>query len=403
MRQSGFSRRRAVIAAALLTSAIAAPAAWASDQKAYDPGASDSEIRIGHSTAYSGPVSMLGSTGRTLKAFFDRVNASGGINGRKVTIISLDDGYSPPKALEQARRLVESEGVLMVFGVTGTPPNVAIHKYLNGKKVPQVGVASGSPRFNDPEHYPWTMPFYPSSRIEQETYARYIAKADKNAKIGVLYANDDYGKESLEALRHALGAHGKAVHRAVSYETTDALVDTQILNLKDSGATVLVTIASPKFAALAMRKVQETGWKPLQIMTSAGNAAVPLLRAAGSNAANGVITASYVKAPDDPALATDPDVIAYRDFMQKWNPQDNANDLYPVTAYLNAALLKYILERAGDNLTRANIMKIVGDIQSTRFPMHQPSIVVKTSPDNFDAYKTLALQKFNGNSWESTQ
>lgn len=389
--------RGGVVAATMV--AVAA-GALAGDAKKYDTGASDTEIRVGHSTAYSGPVSVLGANGRTVKAFTDMLNASGGINGRKITFISLDDGYSPPKALEQVRRLVEGEGVLMIFGIPGTPPNAAIRKYLNTNKVPQVGISSGSAQFNDPKNFPWTMPLYPSSKMEQKTYVNYILKQKPDARIGILYANDDYGKEHFDALQHILAEHGKTVHRALSYQTTDAVVDSQIINLKDAGVDVFINVSTPKFAALAMRKAHEIGWKPLQIMAFAGSAATSLMGASGNDAATGVITASYAKAADDPALASDPEVIAYHEFMKKWNSQDNANDFYSVSAYINAWFLKYVLEKAGNDLTRENIMKVVGNIKDARMPMQQNSIVLSTTPDNFDAYKTLELQRFNGKIWE---
>ncbi|MGB3866333.1 MAG: ABC transporter substrate-binding protein [Xanthobacteraceae bacterium] len=402
MRQSGAFRKSTLTAAVLFAAAIPAGIAQADGRKAYDTGASDTEIRIGHTTAYSGPASMLATNGRVLKAFVDMLNADGGINGRKIKLISYDDGYSPPKTLEQVRKLVESDEVLFVFGIPGSPTNAAVHKYLNGKKVPQIGITSGAERFNDPKNFPWTMPLYPSSDIEEKAYVDHILKQKPDPKIGILYQNDDYGKGHLKALEKVLGKHGKSIHHAASYETTEATVDSQIINIKNSGADVLINITTPKFAAMAMRKAHELGWKPLQYLGFAGSAAMGLL-GADSDAASGVITASFAKAPNDPALAADPEVIAYREFMQKWDPQDNANDFYSVSGYITSWLLKHILERAGDDLTRENIMKVVGSIKNTRFPMHQPSIVIQTDPSNFDAYKTLELQKFNGKGWESTK
>lgn len=393
---------RACIAAAVSLGMLAGHgAAFAAGEKQYSPGASDTEIRLGHTTAYSGPVSAFGVVGRTLGAYFSMVNAAGGINGRKVTFISLDDSYSPPKALEQARKLVESENVLLMFGVPGTPTNTATQKYLNSKGVPQVLIATGAEKFNNPKANPWTMPFWPSYLIEQKTYVDYILKHKPDAKIGVLYANDDYGKDHLHGLKAALAEKGKAASlvSAQSYETADAVVDSQIINLKNSGADVFISATTPKFAAQAMRKAHEIGWKPMQFVANASSSVSSVLVPAGVDAATGVITAGFAKAPDDPGLATDPEVIAYRAFMQKWSPQDNVNDFYAAAGYILGGMMKTVLERAGNDLTRANIMKVLGQINGDRMPMQFDKVVLRTTPDNFAAYQALQLQKFDGKKW----
>lgn len=375
-------------------------AAGAAEPK-YSPGASEKEIRLGHTTAYSGPVSAFGVGGRTFKAFFEMVNAAGGINGRKVTFLSLDDAYSPPKALEQTRRLVENDNVLLIFGVSGTPTNTATQKYLNTKGVPQVLIATGAAKFNQPKVFPWTMPFWPSYAIEQKTYVDYILKHKPDAKIGVLYANDDYGKDHLNGVKAALAASGKpqALVSAQLYETSDAVVDTQIINLKNSGADVFISATTPKFAAQAIRKAHEIGWKPLQFVANASSSVSHVLVPAGAEASTGVITAGYAKAPDDPDLAADPEVIDYVAFMRKWNKEENPNDFYALSSYIIGNMMKTILERAGDDLTRENIMKLVGNINGDRMPMQQKSVVLRTTPDNFSAYQSLQLQKFDGRKW----
>ena len=398
-----WSQKGAAFVAGVIGGSLAclSAVAAAAEKPAYSTGASDKEIRLGHTTAYSGPVSAFGAGGRTYKALFDMVNAAGGIHGRKVTLISLDDAYSPPKALEQTRKLVESDDVLLIFGVSGTPTNTATQKYLNGKQVPQVLIATGAGKFNDPKTFPWTMPFWPSYSIEQKIYVDYILRHKPDAKIGVLYANDDYGKDHLNGVRAALDAQGKSklLVSSQSYETSDAVVDSQVLNLKDSGANVFISATTPKFAAQAIRKAHEIGWKPLQFVANASASVSHVLIPAGAEASTGVITANYAKAPDDPDLVDDPEVKDYLAFMRKWNAQENPNDFYALSAYIIGNMMKTVLERAGDNLTRENIMKLVGNIDNERMPMQQKKIVLRTTPDNFSAYQTLQLQKFDGKKW----
>lgn len=368
----------------------------------YSVGASDTEIKIGHTTAYSGPVSAFGAGGRTLQAFFKMVNDGGGIRGRKVEIISLDDGYSPPKALEQTRRLVESDNVLAIFGVSGSPTNAATQKYLNGKGVPQVLISTGASRFNDPKAFPWTMAFWPAYTLEQKTYVDYILKTKPGAKIGILYANDDYGKDHLNGVKAALAAIPGAkasVVAEVPYETTDATIDSQMVNLKASGADVLISATTPKFAAQAIRKARELDWKPLQFVANASSSIATVLTPAGLDNSVGVITAAFLKALGDPAWANDKDIAAYYEFIKKWNPQDNPQDFYAIVSYVNANMLKHVLEKCGDDLRRENLMKQVADIHDVHLPLHLPSIVLKTTPADFGAFRTLQLQRFDGARW----
>lgn len=375
---------------------ITAPAA----EKKYSPGASDTTIRIGHTTAYSGPVSAFGAGGRTLSAYFRMVNEAGGVNGRRVEIISLDDAYSPPKAAEQTRKLVEQDEVLLIYGVSGSPTNNATRAYLNQKKVPQILIATGAGKFNNPKEFPWTMPFWPSYEIEQKTYVDYILKTRPTAKIGVLYANDDYGKDHLAGVKAALGAKAASMLIAeASYETSDPTVDSQIVSLKASGADVLISATTPKFAAQAIRKAAEIGWKPLQFVANASSSVSAVMKPAGLENAVGVITAGFLKAPGDPAWEKDPGVEGFVSFMKKWSPQDSPNDFYALVAYANATMLHHVLKSCGDDLTRENVMRQVGNIDDVKLSLHLPRVVLKTTPTDFAAFKALQLQRFDGTRW----
>lgn len=368
----------------------------------YSTGASDAEIKIGHTTAYSGPVSAFGVGGRTLQAFFQMVNEAGGVRGRKVKVISLDDAYSPPKALEQTRKLVEDDEVLAIFGVSGSPTNVATQKYLNGKGVPQILISTGAARFNDPKNFPWTMPFWPAYVLEQKTYVDYILKTKPDAKIGVLYANDDYGRDHLNGIKAALASSPgakAAIVAEVAYETSAPSIDSQIVNLKASGADVLISATTPKFAAQAIRKAHEINWKPLQFVANASSSIATVLAPAGLDNSVGVVTAAFLKPLGDPASADDKDIAAYYDFMKKWNPRDNPQDFYAIVSYVNANMLKHVLESCGDNLTRENLMKQVADIHDVHLPLHLPKVVLKTTKDDFGAFKALQLQRFDGQRW----
>lgn len=387
--------RAAAAAAAFLLSS----AGFAAEKK-YSVGASDTTIKIGHTTAYSGPVSAFGAGGRTLSAYFKMVNDAGGINGRRVEVISLDDAYSPPKAVEQTRKLVEEHEVLLIHGVSGSPTNAATQKYLNGKGVPQVLISTGAAKFNNPKEFPWTMPFWPSYGTEQKTYVDYILKVKPDAKIGVLFANDDYGKDHLAGVKAALRARAGSVLVAErSYETSDPTIDSQMVSLKASGADVFISATTPKFAAQAIRKAAELGWKPLHFVANASSSVNAVMTPAGLDNSKGVITAGFMKAPGDPALDNDQGVKDFVAFMKKWNPQDNPYDFYTSAAYGHATMLHHILKSCGDDLTRENIMRQVGNIDGVHLSMHLPKIVLKTTPTDFAAFKSLQLQRFDGAKW----
>lgn len=391
----GFHVRLMAAAVALLL-----PIAGIAAEKKYSVGASDTTIRIGHTTAYSGPVSAFGATGRTLLAYFKMVNEAGGVNGRRVEVISLDDAYSSPKAVEQTRKLVEQDEVLLIASVSGSPTNAATRPYLNRNGVPQILISTGAAKFNSPKEFPWTMPFWPSYEIEQKTYVDYILKTRPNAKIGVLFANDDYGKDHLAGVKAALGARAaSSIVAERSYETSDPTIDSQMVSLKASGADVLISATTPKFAAQAIRKAAEIGWKPLHFVANASSSISAVMQPAGLDNSTGVITAGFLKSPGNPAWQNDPGVRDFVAFMKKWNPQDNPFDFYASAAYANATMLHHILKACADDLTRENVMRQVGNIQGVQLPLHLPKVVLKTTPTDFSAYRTLQLQRFDGAQW----
>ncbi|HEX2889118.1 ABC transporter substrate-binding protein [Vineibacter terrae] len=372
----------------------------AAQEKKYGPGASDTEIKIGHTIPYSGPVSAYGSAGRALSGYFKMLNSQGGINGRQVNFISLDDAYSPPKTVEQTRKMVEQDQVLLIFGNVGTPTNTAIHKYLNSKKVPQLMISTGASKFNDTANFPWTTPLYPSYHLEQKIYAQYILKHQPDAKIGVIYPNDDFGKDHLAGLKEALGPKAKAMLVAEqSYETTDPTIDSQIIALKASGATVFVNISTPKFAAQAIRKAKDIGWAPLHLVVNASSSISSVLVPAGLENSVGLITAAFIKTTSDPAWAEDADVQDYVAFMKKWVPQDNPDDAFCAMGFLAASVLRDVLTRAGNDLTRENVMKMAKSIDGLRPPLILPGLALKTTPQDVAAYHDLRLQRFDGKRW----
>jgi len=367
--------------------------------KDYGPGVSDTEIRIGHTVPYSGPVSAYGSAGRAMAGYFKKINSEGGINGRQINFLSLDDAYSPPKTVEQTRKLVEQDQVLLIFGTTGTPTNTATHRYLNSKQVPQLFIQTGASKFNDTAKYPWTTPLYPSYHLEQKIYADYILKQRPNAKIAAIYPNDDFGKDHLNGLKQALAALGKTLVAEQSYETTDATVDSQIITLKASGADVFVNISTPKFAAQAIRKATDIGWAPLQLIVNASSSISTVLMPAGLSNAEGLITAAFIKEPGDPAWAQDDDVKAYVAFLKKWDPQDPPDDVVGIMGYVAANALHHVLQRAGGNLMRDNIMAVAKSLDAYRPPMLLPGLALTTTPKDVAPYRQLRLQRFNGQKW----
>ena len=369
-------------------------------QKRYDSGATDTEIKIGNIMPYSGPASSYGVIGKTEEAYFNKINAEGGINGRKINFISYDDGYSPPKTVEQARKLVESDEVLLIFNSLGTPPNSAIQKYMNQKKVPQLFVATGATKWNDPKDFPWTMGWQPSYQSETQIYAKYILKNMPNAKIAVLYQNDDYGKDYLKGLKDGLGA--KAASMIVteqSYETTQPTIDSEIVKLKSSGADVFVNLTIPKFAAQAIKKSAEIEWKPLQFLNSVSSSIGATIKPAGFEAAQNIISAAYIKDPTDPQWKEDAGMKTFNAFLDKYYPEANRNDAFVVYGYTVAQTMVYVLKQCGDNLTRENIMKQAASIKGLELGGLLPGITIKTSATDFAPIEQLRLQKLQGETW----
>ena len=367
----------------------------------YGPGVSDTEIKIGNTNPYSGPASTYGTIGKSIAAYFAMINDQGGINGRKINFISRDDGYSPPKTVEMVRKLVEEDQVLFLFQTLGTPPNSAIRDYLNEQKVPQLFVATGADKWNDPRHFPWTIGWQPSYRIESRIYARYILKQLPDAKIAVLYQNDDFGKDYLIGLREGLGDKAdKMIVATQSYETTDATIDLQIVSLQGSGANVMVTVAIPKFAAQTIRKVHDTGWKPTHILSNVSSSVGLVMRPAGPEKSVGIISAAFLKDPTDPQWQDTPEYKEWLAWMKKYNTSGNVADAYTVYGYSAAQTMVAVFKQCGDNLTRENITKQAASIHDLKLPMLLPGISVSTSADDFAPIKQMQLEKFDGNTWQ---
>jgi ABC-type branched-subunit amino acid transport system substrate-binding protein len=380
---------------------LAASSSGALAQKKYDTGATDTEIKIGNIMPYSGPASAYGVIGKTEAAYFKKINDAGGINGRKINFISYDDGYSPPKTVEQARKLVESDEVLFIFNSLGTPPNSAIHKYMNSKKVPQLFIATGATKWNDPKNFPWTMGWQPSYQSEAQIYAKYILKEKPNAKIAVLYQNDDYGKDYVKGLKDGLGAKAASMIVAEeSYETTEPSVDDHIVKLKASGADVFIDITTPKFAAQAIKKSAEIGWKPLHILNNVAASVGSVLKPAGFQNAQDIISAAYLKDPSDPQWANDPGMKDYLAFLQKDFPEGNKLDASVVVGYSVTQTMLQVLKQCGDNLTRENIMKQAASLKDFRVEMLLPGIKINTSATDFAPISSLQLMRFKGEKWE---
>ncbi len=391
------ARKLFVAASAMMGLALGISGAAAQQQ--HDPGAPDAEIRIGNIMPYSGPASAYGVIGRVEAAYFRMINDAGGINGRKIRFISLDDGYNPGKTFEVARRLVEQERVLLLFNCLGTPTNSAIHKYMNASKVPQLFVAAGASKWGDPKHYPWTMGGQPSYQTEGRVYARHILKTRPDARIGVLYQNDDYGKDYLKGFREGLGDKNGAIVSAVSYEVTDPTIDSQIIELKASGADVFFDIATPKFAALAIRKAYDIGWHPVHYLNSVSNSIGSVLTPAGPDKAVGLYSAAYLKDPVDPRWRNDAGIKAWRAFMSKYYPEGSQSDYLNVYGYAAAQLLVQVLRQAGDTLTRDNIMKQAANLRNVQLDVALPGVIVNTSPSDYSPFESLQLEQFNGKQW----
>jgi len=390
-------KRIFVPAAALISLALASPAALA--QKKYDPGASDKEIKVGHINPYSGPASAYGTIGKAIGAYFRKVNDEGGVNGRKIVFITYDDGYSPPKTVEMARKLVEQDEVLLVFQPLGTPPNSAIHKYMNAKKVPQLFVATGATKWNDPKNYPWTMGWQPNYQTEGSIYAQHILKTKPNAKIGVLYQNDDYGKDYLKGFKDGLGAKANMIVKEVSYEVADPTVDSQIVQLQASGADTFFNITTPKFAAQAIRKAFDIGWKPLHYLNNVSASIGTVLTPAGLDKSVGLISTQYLKDPTDKAWANDPAVLEWTAFMKKYYPEGSLIAGENFYGWSVAQTMVQVLKQAGDNLTRDNVMKQAASLKDFVLPGALPGIKLNTSPTDFAPFESVQLIRFDGKEW----
>ncbi|PIF75040.1 amino acid/amide ABC transporter substrate-binding protein (HAAT family) [Variovorax sp. 54] len=394
------SARRRLLGAGLAATLSLTASFAAQAQKRYDPGASDTEIKIGHIVPYSGPVSAYGTIGKAAAGYFAKLNAEGGINGRKVTFISLDDAYNPSKTVEQARKLVEQDEVLVLFGPLGTAHNLAIQRYMNAKKVPQLFVATGATRFGDPKAFPWTMGWQPTYQTEGKIYAQHILSTKPNAKIAVLMQNDDFGKDFLKGFLEALGDKAKTMIVAQStYEVTDPTIDSQMVNLKASGADTFFSITTPKFAAQAIRKAADIGWKPTQYLSSVSVSVSAVIKPAGPENAVGVISATYLRDPADDMWKGSKEYEDYKTWFSKYYPSGDLSDSLNVLGYSSAQTLEQVLRKAGDDLTRANIMKVAANLQYSP-PMLYPGIDVKTSPTDFYPIERMQLVRFNGTRYE---
>jgi branched-chain amino acid transport system substrate-binding protein len=384
-----------VSAAALLSSSRTAFA-----QKKYDDGASDSEIKIGHTNPYSGPASSYSVIGKTISAYWKSVNEAGGVNGRKVNFISLDDGYNPAKTVECIRQLVEQDKVLCTFNTLGTPTNTAIHKYMNQKKVPMLFVATGASKWGDPKNFPWTMGYQPDYHTEGVIYAKHILANVKDAKIGVLMQNDDYGKDYFNGFKEGLGKDAGKIVKHVTYETTDPTVESQVIQLKDSGADVFFNIAIPKFAAQAMRKAGDIGWKPVQYLNNVSSSVAAAMKPAGFENVQGVITAQYLMDPTDKQWTDHPDMKMWTEWMTKHNAGASLQDASNVFAFSVSFLMHETLKKCGDNLTRENLMKQAANHHQLKVPLLLPGITVSTGPTDYYPIQAVQLSRFKGETWE---
>jgi branched-chain amino acid transport system substrate-binding protein len=390
-----------IIVASLSATGLLLATALASAAGEYGPGASDTEVKIGNTMPYSGPASAYGIIGKTEAAYFTMINEQGGTNGRKINFISRDDGYSPPKTVELVRKMVEQDQVLFLFSTLGTPTNTAIHSYLNDNKVPQLFAATGADQWNDPKHFPWTMGLIPSYGTEAHIYTHYILKHLPNAKIAVLYQNDDFGKDYLNGLRDGLGDKAaKMIVATQSYETTDPTVDSQVVALQGSGADVLLTVAIPKFAAQAIRKVYDIGWKPTHFLTSVSNSVGTVMKSAGLEKGVGIISAAFAKDPTDPQWEGTPEYKEWLAFMKKYNSSANLGDVQGAIGYTYAQTMVAVLKACGNNLTRENVMKQAASLHDVAMPMLLPGVTLSTSATDFAPIKRMQLERFDGATWQ---
>ena len=391
-RLGGFSAALAIFAAS---------AVLAAEPNKYDTGVTDTEIKIGNIMPYSGPASAYGVIGKTEQAYFNKINAEGGINGRKINFISYDDGYSPPKTVEQARKLVESDEVLLIFNSLGTPPNTAIQKYMNSKKVPQLFVATGATKWNDPKDFPWTMGWQPSYQSESQIYAKYILKNHPSAKIAILYQNDDYGKDYVKGLKDGLGSKAASMIIAEeAYEVSSPTIDSSIVKLKSLGADVFFDVTTPKFAAQAIKKMAEIEWKPLHFLNNVSVSIGSVMKPAGFENGQGIISSIYLKDPTDPQFKDDPAMKAWNAFLDKYYPDANRADVNVMYAYIVSQGLVHVLKNCGNDLTRENIMKQAASMRDFEPLGLLPGVKVNTSPTDFAPLSQLQLMRFKGESWE---
>ena len=369
-------------------------------QKKYDSGASDTEIKIGNIMPYSGPASAYAAIGKAEEAYFNKVNAEGGINGRKIKFISYDDAYSPPKTVEQARKLVESDGVLLIFGSLGTSTNSAIRKYMNEKKVPQLFVASGASKWNDPKQYPWTMGWQPSYASEARIYAKYIMKEKPDGKIGVLYQNDDFGKDYLKGLKDGLGPKSSMIVLEEAYDTSEPAIDEHVVKLKASGADVFISITTPKFAAQGIKKAAEINWHPVQIVSNVSASVGGVIEPAGLEISQGLLSASYTKDGSDPQWNADDGMKKFYNFVAQYDPKANKLDAGVVFGYAAAQTMVKVLQMCGDDLTRDNVMKQAASLKDFEPDTLLPGIRINTAADNFAPIEQLQMMRFKGRKWE---
>lgn len=385
-------------ALALLLGSAPSTGAWA--QKAYDTGVTDTEIKIGNTMPYSGPASGWGVIGKTFSAIFRMVNDQGGVNGRKITFISYDDAYSPPKTVEQTRKMVESDGIFLDFAPLGTGTSAAVQKYLNQKGVPQIFIGSGASRWGDPEHFPWTIGLQPSYRSEARIYARYILENHPGKKVGVLYQNDDFGKDYINGLKDVFGdRYATLVTSEAPFEVSTPTVDSQVLAIKSANPEIIIDLAAPKFVAQAIKKMAEIDWRPLHIITAVSASPSATLKPAGFENSKGVISAAYQMIVTDPVFEATPGMLAFREFMAKYYPEADKSDTGPLTAWNASRVLIEVLKTCGDNLTRANVMKHVANLDM-QLDTYIPGIRIKTTPKDFYPVRQLQMMRFTGERWE---
>jgi branched-chain amino acid transport system substrate-binding protein len=391
---------RATLLSVALIAGVALAQTPAAAQKRYGPGASDGEIVIGQTMPYSGASSAYGAIGRAEIAFFAMLNDHGGVNGRKIRLISLDDAYSPPKTVEQVRKLVEQENVLLLFQTMGTATNTAIHKYVNDRGVPHLFLASGASAWSDPGHFPWTMGWQPDLQTEGAIFAKDILARHPTARIALLYQNDDYGKDYRKGFRDALGERAdKMILAEVTYESTDATVDSQIVSLQATGADTFFNVSSPKFAAQAIRRAYDVGWKPRQYLTSGSSSVAAVLQPAGLEKSVGIVSAGYIKDPTDAQWQGEQSYKDWLAWMKRYNPNADIADRFNVYGYSAAQTLVQVLKQCGDDLSRENVMRQAADLHDLQLPMMLPGILIDTSATNFRPIRRMQLERFDGERW----